>query len=67
MERHLIAYYIGIVILFAMAIVPLVTGVSLLGVVVGHGVNLKQRSLVLLTATLLVAYQFTYSQGMINW
>jgi hypothetical protein len=62
MERHLLAYYIGIVILFIFSVVPLVTGKNVL-----ESYPVNYQYILLLVATLLVAYQFSYSQGLIDW
>jgi hypothetical protein len=61
MERHLVSYYLGIVLLLILGLVPLVLPEHQLHVAA------RTRSLLVLAATSLVAYQFLWSQGYIRW
>jgi hypothetical protein len=59
MDRHLVAYYIGIAILFAISSVTLATNKTVLKS------SIRFQGLTLLVAALLIAYYFTNKEGFI--
>jgi hypothetical protein len=61
MDNHLIAYYIGIVLLLVLSAAPLVLPSHPLPV------SARTRSFLLLIGTVLVMYQFTYANKYITW
>jgi hypothetical protein len=59
MDRHLVAYYIGIAILFAVSLVTLSTNKTILKS------SIRFQGLIILVATLLIAYYFTAKEKII--
>lgn len=61
MYIHTIAYFIAITILFTSTIYSLITNQTI------FGLTSKQEHILLLVATLLVAYDYSYTHGYIKF
>lgn len=61
MDKHTIAYFIGITILFVMTLHFIVTGKVVLDL------PKNEENLVILLATLLVAYDYSYTHNFITF
>ncbi len=60
MDRHLIAYYIGILVVFASHIYMLVQPTAFDG-------DMKMHAIANIAAACLIAYHFMHTQGYIAW